>query len=131
MHCETCKCQKGKQYYDIAIDFDGPIHSYSKGLHDGTIYDGVIEGIIDVIKRWEEKKIVIFTCREKKQVKKWLEDLSITLQITNMKPMADVYIDDKAFKWEGWNEELIQNVEGYLQKEGKGVFIKTQVDEKI
>ena len=35
----------------IAIDFDGVIHSFELGFHDGTIYGTPIEGSIEAIKQ--------------------------------------------------------------------------------
>jgi histidinol phosphatase-like enzyme len=51
----------------IAIDFDGVIHSFELGYHDGTIYGSPIEGSIDAIKKLSKKyHIVIYTAKAKK-----------------------------------------------------------------
>jgi hypothetical protein len=69
----------------IAIDFDGVIHAYSKGWHDGTIYDpplpGAIEGLHALM---EQHAVFIFTTREPEQVMPWLESHGF-----------DVTIDDR------------------------------------
>ena len=50
----------------IAIDFDGVIHSFELGFHDGTIYGTPLPGSIDNIKRLSEKfKLVIYTAKAK------------------------------------------------------------------
>lgn len=33
----------------VAVDFDGVIHTYRKGWHDGTIYDEPIPGAFDAL----------------------------------------------------------------------------------
>ena len=33
----------------VAVDFDGVIHKYSKGWHDGTCYDEPMEGAEDFL----------------------------------------------------------------------------------
>ncbi|MEE4598253.1 hypothetical protein V2J94_41530 [Streptomyces sp. DSM 41524] len=69
----------------IAIDFDGVIHAYSKGWHDGTIYDGPVPGALDGLRRLlDQDAIFIFTTREPEQVMPWLESHGF-----------DVTIDDR------------------------------------
>ena len=41
----------------IAIDFDGVIHKYSKGWHDGTIYDKANEGAFEFIRELMKKRV--------------------------------------------------------------------------
>lgn len=96
------------------IDLDLTIHKYSKGFHDGEVYDDVFDGakeVIDWLKR-QGYEIVIFTTRaseenakemggdHKEQIKKvgnWLKKKGIYFdKITAEKLAADFYIDDKA-----------------------------------
>lgn len=57
----------------IAIDFDGVIHKYSKGWHDGTIYDEPVEGVFKLIGGLcEDYNVFIFSTRSPRQIKKWL-----------------------------------------------------------
>lgn len=58
----------------VAIDFDGVIHKYSKGWHDGSIYDDEIQGVFEVIKKIIDSghPVVIMSTRSPKQIKKWL-----------------------------------------------------------
>ncbi len=39
----------------IAVDFDGVIHRYSKGWHDGTIYDPPMDGCYDAMNQLKER----------------------------------------------------------------------------
>jgi histidinol phosphatase-like enzyme len=106
----------------IAIDFDGVIHRYSKGYLDGTIYDKPIEGSLDAIKELSKKyKIIIFTCKAKptrqlingktgiELVREWCEKYDIMKyidRITSDKPRALVYIDDRGYYFKSWEKTL-------------------------
>jgi hypothetical protein len=57
----------------IAIDFDGVIHKYSKGWHDGTIYDEPFEEAFETIKELMKKyNVFIFSTRNSRQIKRWI-----------------------------------------------------------
>jgi len=59
----------------IAIDFDGVIHKYSKGWHDGTCYDEPIDGAEEFLKKLMEDKdvsVFIFSTRSPRQIKRWI-----------------------------------------------------------
>lgn len=98
----------------IAVDFDGVIHAYSKGWADGTIYDPPIAGAMDALLNLMNRgyKIVIFSARPAELIRPWME-LHWTFkmypmpEITNIKPAAIAYIDDRAVKFNGdWAEML-------------------------
>ena len=44
-----------KELENIAIDFDGVVHTFDKGWHDGTCYGEPIEGSLEAIKKIAEK----------------------------------------------------------------------------
>jgi hypothetical protein len=106
----------------IAIDFDGVIHSFELGFHDGTIYGTPIEGSIEAIKRIAKKyKVVIYTAKAKKDrplingkdgitlVWDWLEKYDLSkyiLDVTAEKPRCICYIDDKAIHFINWDQTL-------------------------
>jgi len=106
----------------IAIDFDGVIHSFELGYHDGTVYGTPISGSIDAIKRIAEKyNIVIYTAKAKKDrplvngktgiehVWEWLNKYGIAQyikDITAEKPRCICYIDDKAIQFLNWAQAL-------------------------
>lgn len=101
------------------IDFDGPIHRYSKGYGDGDLYDVPSKGAKEMIDWLKNKgyEIVIFTTRasetsakeegrdHKKDIMKvenWLKSYGIHYDlITAEKLAADFYIDDKAYHYGG------------------------------
>ena len=106
----------------VAIDFDGVIHSFELGFHDGTIYGTPIPGSIDAIKRIAKKyKIVIYTAKAKKDrplingktgielVWEWLKKYNINSYIQDVtaeKPRCVCYIDDKAIQFINWDQAL-------------------------
>jgi hypothetical protein len=106
----------------IAIDFDGVIHSFEFGFHDGTIYGTPLPGSLESIKKIAEKyKIVIYTAKAKKDrplingktgtelVWEWLKKYKIDTLIADVtaeKPRAVCYIDDKAIQFINWNQTL-------------------------
>ncbi len=94
----------------IAIDFDGVIHKYSKAYHDGSIYDTPIEGAGDAIRLFKKKgyKVVCFTARDDVQgIMDWMKLYNIEVdEITNKKPRAVVYIDDRAIRFTNWRDML-------------------------
>lgn len=104
----------------ICLDFDGVIHDDYLGFHDGTIYGNPIEGSIFAITELSKKyKIIIYTCKANPDrpiinnktgielIWDWLEKHNIKgniFDITYKKPIALIYIDDKAVRFENWTD---------------------------
>jgi len=107
----------------IAIDFDGVIHRNSKGFYDGTIYDKPVKGTKKSLKKLYDLgfNLLVFTCKVRKDrplinektgleliwewLEKWEFDKYIS-KVTNEKPRALYYIDDKGIRFEDWNQTL-------------------------
>lgn len=96
----------------IAVDFDGVIHKYSKGWHDGSIYDDPVDGAMESLIFMKNcgYRIVVFTAREDTiGVHNWIRDnlpLCRVDEVTNRKPLALVYIDDKGIRFTDWKSTL-------------------------
>jgi hypothetical protein len=93
----------------ILVDFDGVIHRYSKGWHDGTAYDEPMEGAFEALKGLEKDwRVVIFSTRESGQIATWLGEKGYPnpLEITNVKLPATAIIDDRAIRFENWDQAL-------------------------
>lgn len=104
----------------IAIDFDGVIHKSSKGFYDGTIYDDPVPGSLEAIKKIAQQyRVVIFTAKAKKErplingktgkelVWEWLRKYQVAEFIdvvTAEKPRAFLYIDDRGYRFENWDD---------------------------
>ena len=114
--------QENENNQQIAIDFDGVIHSNSKGYYDGTVYDPPFPGTEKALKQLSQKyKIIIFTCKVKPDrplingksgkelIKEWLSKYNLLHyihDITCEKPRAITYIDDKGYRFNDWDSTL-------------------------
>lgn len=108
----------------IAIDFDGVLHGYSQGWGDGSIYDPPVPGAGEAMKKMKEAghTLYIFSTRtnpifkkkdqandQKKMMEDWLKEHDIPFDKvwTFGKPMADIFIDDRAIGFRGdWGKTL-------------------------
>lgn len=101
----------------VLVDFDGVIHRYSKGWHDGTAYDDPMPGAFEALDRIEGAgySIVIFSTRDGDQIRDWFrrhgwDDAGGSdagdLHITNEKLPAVAMIDDRAIRFTEWSEAL-------------------------
>ena len=111
-----------KDLNNIAIDFDGVIHTFDKGFHDGTCYGDPIEGSLEAIKELSKKfNIIIFTAKAKPSrplvngktgtelVIEWLTKHNVMQyisEVTAEKPRSQVYIDDKGYRFENWHDTM-------------------------
>jgi predicted phosphatase len=92
----------------IAVDFDGVIHDFKNPVK-GRRMGAPIEGTQDALKRlrglgW---KIIIFSVwgGEPKAIKDFMDYYKLPYDsITNIKPQADVYLDDKAVRFTNWKD---------------------------
>jgi ribonucleotide monophosphatase NagD (HAD superfamily) len=108
----------------IAVDFDGVLHLYSKGWNGGEIYDEVVPGAKQAMEQLKAAghKIYIFSTRsnkifhkegnQDKLMKDWLEKNEIPFDKiwTFGKPMADLFIDDRAIGFRGNWQQTIKEV---------------------
>ena len=114
----------------IAIDFDGVIHGYSKGWDDGSIYDPPVPGTVEAMKKLKEAghTLYIFSTRtnpvfkdkeasaeQKKNMENWMNEHGIPYDKiwTFGKPMADLFIDDRALGFRGDWLQTLKEVEEF------------------
>jgi hypothetical protein len=97
------------------VDFDGVIHGYSRGWQGGEIYDPPVPGALEALAKINEKyDVVIFTTRKTDGVLDWITaeclkaDVPIPwpLHVTNTKPLARLYIDDRGYRFTDWPSAL-------------------------
>lgn len=94
----------------LAIDFDGVIHDISLANHPEfgpPILDA--QPTILKLKRLQNRIIILSarasTPESKQLIANWLDANKIPYDVlTNVKPVADYYIDDKAVKFNNWSD---------------------------
>jgi hypothetical protein len=107
---------------NISIDFDGVIHNFDRGYHDGTCYGEPLPGSIDAIRQLSKQyRIVIFTAKAKPSrplvngktgtelVWDWFTKYGIAeciSEVTSEKPRSFLYIDDNGYRFENWTDTL-------------------------
>lgn len=113
---------KPVERYTVCVDFDGVIHSYTSPWQEGSIPDPPVPGALEWLAEMTKKfKVVILTTRGKDKeqealVRLWLIEhglpsrVAITLEVTNVKPAALIYIDDRAYRFTGDNFPTAQQI---------------------
>lgn len=105
----------------VCFDFDGVIHSYKQPWKDSCIIpDPPVNGIDKLLKKLviNDYEIVICSSRcnieeGKQAIKDWLDkyDLSQYIsEITNSKPPALCYVDDRGVTFNGKPEEMYEKI---------------------
>lgn len=88
----------------IALDFDGVIHDFK---HPVKRMGPPISGAREALDELAGNEIIVFTQRRDLQVvREWLDYFDFNLEVTNMKPNADVFVDDKAIRFKSWSQTL-------------------------
>uniref|UniRef100_UPI003F4986ED hypothetical protein n=1 Tax=Streptosporangium sp. CA-235898 TaxID=3240073 RepID=UPI003F4986ED len=112
----------------IGVDFDVPLHAYSRGWADGTIYDEPTPGGFDALRQlMADHAVFVFTARDTYQTALWLKGHGFDVQldaagsdgiwpkfwntrdrilVTDRKLPAVAYIDDRGIRWTSWPQAL-------------------------
>jgi hypothetical protein len=95
----------------LAVDFDGVVHAYSQGWQGGAIYDQPVTGTTESLRQLSKRyDLVLFTARhDLPAVEQWLSVHRIRhlfTAITNRKPRAVAYLDDRAVRFTNWPDAL-------------------------
>lgn len=94
-----------------AVDFDGVLHAYGHGWQGGEIYDEPTNGCAEALRRLSVRyELVVFTARhDLDAVRTWLREhhlLHYFADVTNRKPAAAWYLDDRAVRYIDWGTAL-------------------------
>lgn len=114
----SLNCKKGNFMYKktIAIDLDGVLDEYD-GKYDKDNIPNLRIGAKDFVAALsKDYNLILFTTREPKKAKKWLIESNLDeyfTDITNKKPLAYVYIDDRALKFEGDYNKTLNEIKNF------------------
>ena len=103
----------------ICLDLDGVIKEYH-----GEVYDEIVEllpGAVDAIKRFLDHGFEVVVCTARDDTAKWAGLLSTavgsSIKVTNEKPPAVIYVDDRAYKFNGaWSEAVCDDIEQDIKR---------------
>ena len=118
----------------ICIDFDGVLHSYVK-FKGVDVFDDALPEAANAVKylRSRGHTLILHTTRPiTDKLRKWLEDHGMVFDYFNenphtatgqtdpRKPLADMYIDDRAIRFRGNWRETVSEVEAFTPWYKKG-----------
>jgi len=100
----------------LLIDLDGVLNEY-KGNFDKDYIPPIKEGAEDFLKELSnDYEIKIFTTRNKILTAKWIQDNNLRefiADITNVKELCYLYVDDRCIKFDGNFKETINNIQNF------------------
>lgn len=104
----------------IAVDFDGVLHDYRRGWHDGSVYGEPVPGSVEAITKLVAAgySYYVFTTRavatreefdataQIQEIRQWLDRhrFPAPLRISGEKWPALAYIDDRAVRFTTWED---------------------------
>ena len=94
----------------VALDFDGVLHDPERvapGQRMGVPVDGALESVRALVAAGHT--LIVHTARENRgdHVTKWLNYFGFpALPVTQVKPNADVFVDDRAVRFTDWPSTL-------------------------
>lgn len=97
----------------VAVDFDGVLNTYDGWRGKYELFEprrGVGLFLSQLDERYD---VIIFTNRDVDSVWRWLEEYGLAgfvCHVTNSKPRAFVYVDDRACKFEGDYDETLRMI---------------------
>ena len=137
------KLEKG---HAICFDFDGVIHKYREGWKDGSIYDEANPEVLDLMLFLQKAGMPIFICSTRNPIQIiewwnkqnfWCKAISMNdketfwkdvehVGVTNMKKPAQMYIDDRAYKYTGQTvkEFILENSEKLRRRKNQWILEK-------
>jgi len=112
--------KKKDEKKSISLDFDGVIHSYTNGWTGETPEDSPVSGSLDFVKELIDMgyEVVVHSARAqtkggKEGIRKWLNEHKFPdIEVSLEKPHAELYVDDRGFRFEGKFEKVLNFING-------------------
>jgi len=98
----------------IALDFDGVLADY-RGLQGDGAVGAPVAGALEFVQRplGARYQVVTFTCRDVARVRQWLAGHDFPqLPVTDCRPPALLYMDDRAHCFDGDWESAFAAIDG-------------------
>lgn len=120
----------------VCIDFDGVLHSYTSGWQGSTVInDPPVAGMPELTNKLKSMgvQIIIMSARARypsaaKAMSLWLKQHGFAFDIiTKEKMPADVYIDDRAYRFDGRPSGILQFLDGDIRPWNKGEQMRPRV----
>ena len=96
----------------IGIDFDGVIHNKPESTPGE--FSGPVEGALSAVNTFlrDGFDVIIYTARgDLPEVRTWLKDHGFPkLLVTNEKIPADIYVDDRGYRFFDWSQATIADI---------------------
>ena len=107
---------ENKPIATISIDLDGVLNNYEK--YDPNIIPEIREGAREFIQELHKSgyKLILFTNRKPLLASKWLIENDLDRyfsDVTNVKPMAKIYIDDRAINFDGNYNKTLKSIKNF------------------
>jgi hypothetical protein len=108
----------------IGLDFDGVICQLTESKPGEFLppVSGALSAVHKMVR--DGNDVVIYTARsDLKEVKQWLADHGFPkLLVTNEKIPADIYVDDKGYRFYDWDKEVIEDIIDLAGGKSAGLF---------
>ena len=98
----------------IALDFDGVLNTYTGWKGENELYEprpGTRQFLEKLSKKYSVK---IYSTRDASKIKRWLYNHNLDQyidEVTNTKPLAIAYVDDRAIRFNGDYNEIMDKIE--------------------
>ncbi len=109
----------------VCLDFDGVLAQGGEWKGDAVIPDPMPGAKEYVEKMGKTHDLVICSARKAKYIRPWLKKHGFpSIRVTNTKPPAEVYIDDRAIPFGGSFKNLTVKIEGFKPHWKKSIILK-------
>lgn len=100
----------------LCIDFDGVLNTYKGWQGENELYTPRPGAKTFLERLFEVYTIIIFTTRNRDKVLEWLQEYDLDqyiYDVTDIKIPAIAYIDDRALKFDGDYEKVIEELRDF------------------